>query len=265
MSSAGKTVIVTGASSGIGLEAAKALQTAGCRVYGISRRKSPAPGVETILADVADGQAVFEAVRAVHRLEGRIDALICCAGFGISGAVEFTKEADARRQMDVNFFGTDNVVRAALPFLRSGGGNIVLVSSVAGVIPIPFQTYYSASKAAINAYASALRNEVRAFGVQVCAVMPGDTRTGFTDVREKNRDGDDVYGGRIGRSVAGMERDERKGAPAGKAGRFLCRLALKKRLKPLYTIGVRYKLFVFLLRILPRSLVSGVVGMMYAI
>ena len=99
-----------------------------------------------------------------------------------------------------------------LPILRKQGyGRIVNLSSVAGSIPIPFQTYYSASKAAINSYTMATANEVRPFGVQVCCVQPGDIRTGFTAARQKNPMGDDVYGGRIARSVAGMEKDEQNG------------------------------------------------------
>ena len=158
-----------------------------------------------------------------------------------------------------------NMNRAVLPVMREAGrGRIVNISSVAGVIAIPFQAYYSASKAAINSYTMALANEVRPFGVSVCAVMPGDIRTGFTSAREKLHAGDDIYGGRIGRSVSGMERDELRGMAPETAGRYICSLATRRRVKPLYAIGLAYKFFCFLERILPVRPLSWLVGLLYA-
>ncbi len=197
--------------------------------------------------------------------EGRIDILVNCAGFGISGAVEFTEGADAKRQFDVNFFGMDNMTRAVLPHMRqAGSGRIVSVSSVAAVAAIPFQTYYSASKAAINAYVCALANEVKPYGVSVTAVMPGDIRTGFTDARKKSAAGDEAYGGRITKSVEKMERDERGGMEPSKAGAYVAKLALQPHVKPLYAIGFSYKCVCFLCDALPCRLRNRLIGMLYA-
>lgn len=260
-----KTAIVTGGSSGIGRAAALALASAGCSVYEISRRSVSEPTVKHLTADVTDEEAVRQAVAQVVREAGRVDILVCCAGFGISGAVEFTDLADAKRQLDVNFFGTVNAVRAVLPAMRTqGGGRIVCTSSVAGAIPIPFQTYYSVSKAAINAYVRALRCEVAPYGITACAVMPGDIATGFTAARKKSIAGDDVYGGRIARSVAGMEKDERGGGTPDKAGDFLARRALQAGVRPLYTIGFKYQVFRWLADFLPKSLVGKLITGMYA-
>ena len=115
-----------------------------------------------------------------------------------------------------------SATKAALPLMRAqGGGRIVNISSVAAPLAIPFQAWYSVSKAAVNAYTLALFNEVKQFGISVCAVMPGDIRTGFTSAREKSHAGDDVYKGRIARSVAKMEKDEENGMAPEVAGRFL--------------------------------------------
>lgn len=123
----------------------------------------------------------------VVQAEGRIDLLICCAGYGISGAAEMTDPQDAHRQLDVNLYGMDAVVRAVVPQMRKQEtGRIVLISSVAGMLPIPFQLWYSVSKAAINAYTLALQNELKPFGISVCAVLPGDISTGFTAARKKS-------------------------------------------------------------------------------
>lgn len=96
--------------------------------------------------------------------------------------------------------------RCAAVMRQQGSGRIVNLSSVAAPAAIPFQTYYSVSKAAINDFTLATANEVRPFGITVCAVMPGDICTGFTDARQKIPAGDEIYGGRISRSVAGMEK-----------------------------------------------------------
>ena len=147
---------------------------------------------------------------------------------------------------------------------RQCHGRIVNLSSVAGAISIPFQTYYSASKAAINSYTMALANEVKPFGIQVCCVQPGDIRTGFTAAREKNPEGDDIYGGRIARSVAGMERDEQNGMAPEKAGAFIAHVADKKSVRPVNTIGPQYKFFCVLAKLLPAKTLNWLVGLIYA-
>ena len=261
-----KVVVITGGSSGIGLCAARALLEKGCRVYELSRRAQGADAAIThVQADVTDEAQVRAAVEEIVRREGRIDVLINNAGFGISGAVEFTETAEAKHQFDVNFFGMVNMNRAVLPVMRGqGGGRILNMSSVAAPIAIPFQAFYSASKAAINAYSQALANEVRPYDVTVCAVMPGDIRTGFTAAREKQARGDEAYGGRIARSVAKMEHDEQSGMEPSKAGAYIAKLALKKSVKPLYAIRVDYKFFVMLSRLLPVRFLSWLVYQLYA-
>jgi len=258
--------VITGGSSGIGLNAARALRDRGLNVYELSRRAENAePGVTHLQADVTDETQVNAAVAEILRREGRIDILINNAGFGISGAIEFTPPQEARRQFDVNFFGMVNMNRAVLPVMRQqGGGRIVNMSSVAAPIAIPFQAYYSASKAAVRTYSLALASEVRPFGIEVCVIMPGDISTGFTAARRKSCGGDDVYNGRIARSVAVMEHDERTGMSAQFAGQFVARRATQKHPKLICTMGRKYALFVFLMRILPTRTATRIVGRIYA-
>ncbi len=265
MSSENKIALVTGGSSGIGRCTARALIEKGCKVYEMSRRDIPNEGVIHVTTDVTDEKAVKSAIEDIISAEGRIDILINCAGFGISGAVEFTEESEARKQFDVNFFGTVNVTKIVLPFMRANkSGRIVNVSSVAAVAHIPFQTYYSASKAAIESYTCCLANEVRPFGISVTAIQPGDIATEFTSAREKSFAGDDVYEGRIARSVAGMEKDEEKGMSPETAGEYIAKIALKKKVKPAYAIGFTYKLLAVLCKIFPSSVRNYIVGMLYA-
>lgn len=260
-----KIAVVTGGTSGIGRETALYLTQNGCTVYELSRRAEGVEGLRHISADVTDEESVRRAVEQILQEAGRIDILVNNAGFGISGAVEFTDTEEAKRQFDVNFFGMVRMNRAVIAVMRKqGGGRIVNLSSVAAPVPIPFQTYYAASKAAINSYTMALANELRPFGVTVCAVMPGDIHTGFTAARHKVGEGDELYGGRISRSVRRMEHDEQTGMDPVKAGAFVGRVALKGGHKPLYTIGFAYQAAVLLTKILPAQALNWLIGRIYA-
>lgn len=260
-----KIAVVTGASSGIGRCTAEALRDMGCKVYDLSRRNIPAENITHIKTDVTSESDVLSAVNTIIAESGRIDILVNCAGFGISGAVEFTTTEQAKSQFEVNFFGSVTVTRAVLPHMREqGSGRIVNISSVAAVAHIPFQTYYSASKAAIESYTCCLDNEVKAFGIRVTAVAPGDICTEFTGARLKSFEGDDVYAGRISRSVAGMEKDEEKGMSPVVAGRYIAKTALKKSVKPVSAIGASYKILSVMCKVFPCRFRNFIVGMLYA-
>lgn len=260
-----RIAVVTGGSSGIGRATAQALAAKGCTVYELSRRDNPPEGVSHLTADITDEQQVKKAIDEVVSREGKIDILVNNAGYGISGAAEMTDSADSHAQLELNLHGMDNVTRAILPYMRERkSGRIVSVSSIAGILPIPFQLWYSVSKAAINAYVLALQNEVRPYGISVCAVMPGDIATGFTDARKKSDSGNDIYSGRIERSVATMEKDERGGMSPDKAGAYIAKLAMKKRTSPMKAIGISYKAISILTKLLPRRLSNYLVGLIYS-
>ena len=260
-----KIAVVTGGTSGIGKATALALKGAGFTVYELSRRAEGVEGLRHIAADVTDESAVNAAVAQIAAETGHIDVLVNNAGFGISGAIEFTETADAKKLFDVNFFGMVNMNRAVVPLMRQAGrGRIVNLSSVAAPVPIPFQAYYSATKAAVNAYTMALANELRPFGITVCAVMPGDIHTGFTAARKKVGQGDDVYGGRISRSVARMEHDEETGMDPARAGAYIAAVAMREGNRhPLYAIRFDYKFFAFLAKVLPARFLNWLIYCLY--
>lgn len=259
-----RVVLITGASSGIGLAAANAFVDAGDTVYGLSRRAFPEACHTHLTADITDESQVRAAVDAILSREGRIDVLVNNAGFGISGAVEFTADAEARSQFDVNFFGTMHVIRAVLPAMRENrAGRIINLSSVAGAIPIPFQAYYSAAKAALGSVTMALHNELRPFSVQVTAVLPGDVRTGFTAARQKSAAGGEIYAA-LAKSVAGMERDEQNGMAPECIGKRILAVSRKKHPKAQYSCGLQYQFFLILARLLPVRTLNFLVGLLYA-
>lgn len=258
--------MVTGASSGIGKATAQRLMEAGYIVYGVSRRPEQWGELRCIAADVCDREAVKQAVERIVKEEGRIDLLISNAGFGISGAIEETSLADAKRQLEVNFFGFFNCAKQVLPYMRAQkSGCIAAVSSVAGALAIPFQAFYSASKAAINSLVLSLANEVRPFGIRVLAILPGDVRTGFTAAREKaTAESGSPYGERMERSVAGMERDEQGGMTPDYVAKRIVRAVERRHPRPFYTVGGKYRIFTFLGKVLPAKLCNWVVGKLYA-
>ena len=259
-----KVIIITGASSGIGAATAASLAGRGHTVYDFSRHDGHTPGVHHIGVDVTDEAAVRAAVAQVLSGHGHIDILIPCAGFGISGAVEFTDGTASHRQLEVNLFGADNVVRAVLPHMRAqGSGRVLFVSSVAGIIPIPFQAWYSAGKSALLSYALALRSEVRPFHVSVACVLPGDIASGFTAARQKDVTGDAIYGGRITAAVATMEHDEQHGMSSARAGELIAGQALKAKSRPLIALGFAYKAAAVAVKLLPRRFSTWLVGRLY--
>ena len=169
-----KVAIVTGGTSGIGKQTALALKAAGYTVYELSRRAQGVEGLHHLVADITREELVDAAIGEVLRQEGHIDVVVNNAGFGISGAIEFTKTEDAKRLFDADFFGMVNVNRAVIPHMRqAGAGRIVNLSSVAAAAPIPFQAYYSAAKAGLIGLTKALAKEEGPSGITVNCVAPG--------------------------------------------------------------------------------------------
>ena len=212
MTKRAQTVLITGASSGIGAATADHLAARGFRVFGTSRRErapqahSPAhsqaepsgEGIEWIAMDIRDEASVERGVARVVEAAGGIDAVVCNAGMGIFGSAEEVPIAAAMEQFDTNYFGTLRTVRAVLPGMRSARhGRIVIVGSLGAHAPIPFQSHYSSSKAAVAALSLALRNEVHRDGVQVSLVEPGDCNTPFNDATEWGDPAGSSYGDRI--------------------------------------------------------------------
>jgi NAD(P)-dependent dehydrogenase (short-subunit alcohol dehydrogenase family) len=221
-----KVVLITGASSGIGKACASHLASLGHTVYGTSRKGGDASGsIRMIPMDVTDERSVADGVERVVREAGRLDALVNNAGYGIAGAVEETSVQEAQQQFDTNFFGMVRVTKAALPRMRERrSGLVVNMGSIGGIISIPFQSFYCATKFAIEGFSEALRMEVRGFGIRVVLVEPGDHCTNFTKSRirtkESQKDGS-AYREAFDKALGVMERDEQNGpSPEGIARRI---------------------------------------------
>jgi NAD(P)-dependent dehydrogenase (short-subunit alcohol dehydrogenase family) len=209
-----KVVLITGASAGIGRACADRLHRAGWTVVGASRRGTSSGGWAPMVMDVDDDDSVAEGVATVVREHGRLDAVVAGAGWGLAGSVEQTPIGEAKEQLETNFWGAVRVVQAALPAMRPRStGRLVLIGSIGGMIGIPFQAFYTASKFAMEGYAEALAYEVAPFNITVTVVEPGNVRTDFTASRKAVRppDGDDPYAAVVAKAVGVMERDEANG------------------------------------------------------
>lgn len=261
-----KTVCISGASSGIGFTTAKYLHELGYRVIGLSR-KYPKENYdfEYFLCDITKEKDIENFNKELSKKVDSIDCLINCAGMGVSGAIEYSTIEEAKKIFDVNVLGQFMLTKALIPYLRKSiNGKIINIGSVAGEIVIPFQTFYSMSKAAISAFSEGLRIELEPFGIQVTCVLPGDIKTEFT----KNRQlptvlENEVYQDRIKNSLARMAKDEENGMKPIQVSKVIHRLIKKNKLPVNRTVGIQYKFFVFLKRILPKSLVSYIIRKMY--
>lgn len=245
----GRVVLISGASAGFGQASAEHLARLGHRVYGTSRRAElPAaaapverlPYPRMIPMDVGDDASVQRAVEHVVKCEGGIDVVVNNAGVGLAGAIEETSVDEAKALFETNVFGVHRVCRAVLPGFRARGeGLVVNVSSLGGLVTIPFQGFYSASKYALESMTDALRMELAPFGIRVVLIEPGDFRTGFTDHRSFAAEAGpaSAYHERCRRAVAVMERDERNGSDPSLFAECLAGIIADESPRPRYPVG----------------------------
>lgn len=267
------TILVTGASSGIGLATAKHLAASGHRVFGTSRR-SPEQVAERLGAlpfdvvtmDVCDPESVAACVRGVLE-RGPIDVVVNNAGMGIAGAIEDTSDEEALAQLDTNLLGVHRVCRAVLPAMRARGqGRIVNVGSLAGRITLPFQGFYSASKYALEAYTESLRMELRPFGITATIIEPGDFQTEFTASRQYvlGTGEDSAYESNLRACMAIAEADEQSGRGPEQVARTIARAIRARRPRIRYAVGAPFQVFgVALKRFLPDRWFEAAMRMLY--
>ncbi len=235
------TVWVIGASSGLGLATAQAfardgwLVVSGARSFGESAADDPAEdGIRTFRLDVTDVQSREAFAQSALVVSPRVDALVYCAAVLVLGACETTSYAEYERVMQTNFLGMTSLVSTVLPVMRrQGKGKIVLFSSINGLLGIPFQSAYTASKHAVEGYAECLAMEVKPFGVQVCLVEPGDHRGGSqrTRLHAQGEGSASPYEAAYQTACGAIHRDESNGLLPETLGRKLVRNVNRKRMR----------------------------------
>ena len=262
-----KVALVTGASSGVGEALAPLLAERGWKVYGMSRRAVELPGVTSLPADIADPEAVTAALSVLRERSGGLDAVLHCAGIGGAGAVESMPTAEARRIMETNFWGSWNLCQATLPLLRgSERGRLLLVSSIAGHMGIPFRSVYCASKASVIALSDSLRLELRGSSVQVSCVSPGDIATNSiaTQYRQPAESLDPLYRARYRRADDAMAGNVAHGMTARHVAEEIVKILDKDAPGPHYVIGEPVqRISTLAQRLLPARAWEWVLGKYY--
>lgn len=256
-----KVAIITGATSGIGKATLNFLKGKGYTVYNISRRADD--DEYSYSADVNDYKRIGEVFEDIYKKEGQIDALINNAGFGIAGAVENANLDNINKLFATNLSSLVALSSMAIPYLKKTKGRIINISSVAGVIPLPFQACYSAAKAGVINFSKSLNMEVKPFGVRVTTVLPGDTKTNFTSARVIDKSDDGSYSSRDLKSIEKMAKDEQKGKDPITVAKVIYKVLKKKHPPTQKTVGFGYKTIVFLAKHLPEGLVNWIVKIIY--
>ncbi|HNV34564.1 MAG TPA: SDR family oxidoreductase [Bacillota bacterium] len=273
MKDSSKVILVTGATSGFGKAAALYLAGLGHKVYGFGRSvesttREAGGNLTMMRMDVNDSSSVNDAISAVLAAEGRIDVMLAAAGLGLGGSVEDVTIAEAKALFETNVFGAMRTVKAVAPVMRGQkSGLIIFVSSIGGLIGLPFQGLYSSTKFAVEGLAEAMSMELRPFGVDVVIAEPGDFATGFTANRVKavaSESADSGYKEAYKRAMRNIEKDENSGYKPDVFAIAISRIINSRRRKLRYMIGSPLqKSSVFIKKVLPSRLFERIMAWYY--
>jgi short-subunit dehydrogenase len=255
-----KVILITGVSSGFGKETAELLAANGHIVYGTVRKVTGTGNLFNVIKmDLTEPESIILAVETVMQKEGKIDVLINNAGMHTGGPIETSTLENIKLQMDTNFLGMVYLTRAVLPVMRKQGmGLIINFSSIGGLVGLPFQAFYCASKFAIEGFSEALRMEIKQFNIKVVLINPGDFHTNNSANRRNFLATpvlNDPYHPQFLKTLEIIEKDETNGWSPEIVAKKILKIIGSKNPHQKYIIGsFDNKLAVFLKRILPGSI-----------
>ena len=244
-------ILITGASGGLGLALKEKFQTAGHTVINLSRS---AEGQHSYKCDVADKAQVQAVVSEIKEKYGTIDILINNAGIALSGVTELLPDSEVKKIVDVNFYGVLNTTQCVLPLMNEGG-KIINISSTCADFALPFRSMYCVTKSAVSMLSDCLRLELADAKIQVTAICPGNIFTNLSKNRTKLSETNDKYGNAIAEATAKINKEENKRMTLEYATNKIYKKIAKKKLKPQYIIGKKYKLLFVAQKFLPKSLI----------
>ena len=265
-----KVVLITGISSGFGQKTAELLAEKGHIVYGTVRKETGIKkNINVLKMDLTDHSSVHQAVSQVLQKEGRIDVLINNAGMHTGGSIETSPIENARLQLDTNIMGMVYMLREVLPTMRKQkSGTIINFGSIGGLMGLPFQGFYSASKFAIEGISEALRMELKQFNINVVVINPGDFHTNNTANRRNflTKGTNDPYAEQFSKTLSIIEKDENGGWPPEVLAKKLVSIVEMKNPGHRYVIAsLEQKLAVVLKRILPSGWFMNILAPHYGI
>lgn len=253
-----KIILITGASSGFGKTTASYLADKGHIVYGTSRKQQTETDFQMLEMDITKRETIQSCIRKIIENHGKIDVLINNAGMGIGGSLEFATDEEINTQIKTNLIGTMNVCSEVLPYFREQkSGKIINISSIAGVMGIPYQGLYSVTKFGIEGYSETLALEVNKFNIKVVLVEPGDFQTGFTANRiiSENTLKSEAYGESFKKTLGIIEKEENNGLKPIVLAKKIEKIINKKYPKFRYPVAKgEQRLSIFAKKILPSRI-----------
>ena len=265
-----RTALVTGASSGIGLETARLLIEHGFTVIGTSRNPGTVPdearvdGLQLRTLDLRDTGNIDGFVAALRAEAVQVDVLVNNAGESQSGPLEELPHAALERLFQVNVLGPVHLTQQLLPGMRERGyGRVVMVGSMLASFPLAYRSSYVASKAALKGFATAARFEMSPYGVWLTTVEPGSINTGISTRRTKYVAEDSVHAERFRTMIRTLDDNERDGTPAVRVAHTIVQAIEEDEPGPMYAVGSNAPVVFALRRALPRGAVERIVGRAY--
>ena len=266
-----KKILITGASSGIGLAIAKSLSARGDEVWGTSRdpgRISQLPRMHSIQLDLSDPNSIEQAFKSAVSEAGYFDVVINNAGSGHFGAAEHLSEAEIESQFQILVFGQLQLMRLALAAMRPRGhGLIINVTSLASRLPVPFMAAYNAAKAAIATYTMSIQLELPDSHVRIVDLQPADISTAFNDAVPKQVEEDPRYKDRLAKTWIAVDRNMKNAPRPELVAEHVLRLIDSPNPPPRITVGDTFqsKVAPFIFRFLPQRVRVWGLKMYYGI
>jgi short-subunit dehydrogenase len=247
--------VVVGASSGIGEEIALGLLTKGYTVVNVSRGLCANGRVKNITADIAQGDELERAFRTVGEEHKRLSLMVYSAGCSMAAPLEYAKEADVRYLFEVNYFGALRAVRSVIPYMKRGGGKIFLIGSMASSYAVPFDSFYSSSKAALDMLVKGARTELKRYHITLTSVQPGGTSTLFTFKRKVYSDEESgEYSKQVHKAVAALANIEQGGMSAQEVADEVLKEIMRDNPSVTLATGNKNKMYRVANRILPEKI-----------
>lgn len=260
-----KVILISGDSSGFGLECTKKLIEDGYIVCGLSRHEFKLNGLDHYICDLTNENDIRQTVNKIIDKYKKIDILINNAGWGIFGSIEETTLDQAKRIFEINFFGTFLLTKYVLPHMRKNNfGRIITISSIGGVIPLPFQSFYSASKSSLEMLFRALQSEIYSYNIKVTLVEPGDAKTNFTSNRYANISENSPYKEALTKSIKTISKDERGGFSPIKVSNTISKIIKRKRPPLSIKVGLKDSLLLTVYKIIPKKFATYLLYKIYA-